>query len=391
MANKRVLFIGLNKSAPPFIEQRIALLSRLGLKLTVLYNGRLSNTDSTSIEYISKKPLSLMSTLPIWLFRFLKLVPWLWSWKKKHGYGLKQWIKELNGIISILQAQDIAVIHAQWFLKVSMLDLLEKAFPTVPLMVSARGSQVSVYPLTITGWPEVLKANFSKAGMIHCVSEDIKKHCLQLGASESKLWVNYNGIRTDFFRPVSPELRPADDTLKLISVGAIIWRKGYIYQLLLLKELNKKGIKANLTIIGDGPDIQGLKYTAQALGLSDQISWLGKQSLSKVLDALHLADIYVSTSIAEGLPNSVAEAAACGLPIIAFECEGLKELLPVDQHPYIVPFSDIAALAQACEALISLEKRAFLSKVISEHIKSHFNAEVHASKMIERYQQLQYA
>ncbi len=391
MSSKRVLFIGLGKVVSPFIEQRIALLSQLGLKVSVLYNKDISNADSKNVVYISKKPLKLFQNIHKWFFRFHVLLPWLWLWKKKHGFGLKQWINELMGIIAILQARDVAVIHAQWFLKASMLEFLDKAFPSTPLIISARGSQVTIYPITKHGWTEVLLANFSKASMIHCVSEDIKKHCVNYGAIENKLYVNYNGIRTDFFKPKLKFNTINKDCLRLITVGSLTWVKGYIYQLQLLNTLMERGMKVNLTFVGDGPDLNALKFVAFKMGLEKHINWLGKLPLSRVLVELQKADIYVSTSIAEGLPNSVAEAAACGLPIIAFECEGLKELLPLEQHQYIVPFADISALASACERLLDPENRVYLSKTLSNHIQSHFNAEDHASRMIERYRQIQHA
>jgi glycosyltransferase involved in cell wall biosynthesis len=388
MHNSQVLFIGLGKTIPPFIEQRIAILTQQNLMVTVLYDGKIANANHGNIIYLSKQPLKLILNFSGWFFRFMYLLPWLWIWKRRHGFGLVQWTRDLNGIIALLQAKNIKVIHAQWFLKISMLEFLKKAFPKTSLIISARGSQVSVYPLTLKGWVKVLENNFESASLIHCVSNDIMKHCLELGCKEEKLWINYNGIRTDLFKSDDAVKEKGVTDIRLISVGALIWRKGYIYQLLLLRSLLRNGINASLTIVGAGPDLNGIMYTAKSMGISERIDLKGKVSLNEVVNALNEADIYISTSIAEGLPNSVAEAAACGLPIVAFECEGLKELLLQEIHPYIVPFGDLDALVTACKQLVKYADREQMSIRLRQHIHDNFNAYHQASLMIERYKSM---
>src|SRR5690606_37617684 len=114
------------------------------------------------------------------------------------------------------------------------------------------------------------------------------------------------------------------------------------YQLLSLKELLRNGLIVKLLLVGEGPDREGLLYTANKLGLSESVVFSGNVAEETVAKLLSQSDIYVSTSIAEGLPNSVVEAAASGLPIVAFACEGIREIVANGENGFVVPFGDIA-------------------------------------------------
>lgn len=111
--------------------------------------------------------------------------------------------------------------------------------------------------------------------------------------------------------------------IKLVSVGTICKRKNQIAQIKALKKLEDKNIQ--LTLVGDGPDLNECKSLAEKYGLSSKIDFVGAQN--NVIPYLRAANVYISTSLDEGLPISAQEAMREGLPLILTDVGGCSELI----------------------------------------------------------------
>jgi len=133
------------------------------------------------------------------------------------------------------------------------------------------------------------------------------------------------------------------NTFKLISVGRLIERKGYKYLFEAIRGL--KGIE--LTLIGDGVLLEDLKMMSEDYGLN--VNFLGEIRHEQVADYLVQADAFVLPSLNEGMSNAILEAMACGLPIIATDVGGSKEL--VTTNGLIVKKESSAELRNAVETL----------------------------------------
>jgi glycosyltransferase involved in cell wall biosynthesis len=222
----------------------------------------------------------------------------------------------------------------------------------MPVVVSCRGSQVSVAPLN----PEraVHKAGlttiFKRAAAVHCVSEAIVADALLYGLDPSKADVIRPAVDPDFFYP--SEQQSADrGRFRLITTGTLIWRKGYEYMLAALRRLHDQEIDAHLTIIGDGPERQRVLYTIHDLGLEQQVVLLGRLAPERVREQLWQADAFVLSSVSEGISNAVLEAMACGLPVVVTNCGGMREAVTDGVEGFVVPVRDAAALATALSRL----------------------------------------
>lgn len=77
-----------------------------------------------------------------------------------------------------------------------------------------------------------------------------------------------------------------------------------------------------IVIVGDGPRASELRRQAAALGLDDVVTWHGWRRKDQLLAQYQAADCFLNPSIYEGMPNTVLEAMACGLPVVASDVPG---------------------------------------------------------------------
>lgn len=282
----------------------------------------------------------------------------------------------------------VNVIHIQWLGWVPDFHWLRKILNS-PLVASARGSQVTVYPFTRPGYAEVIRKALRLTDACHLVSEDLRSAVLKLGADEAKLFVNYNGIDLDVFKPL-PERQNDNvlNSLQLVSVGSLIWRKGYFFQIAVVQQLLRRNVKVKLTIVGDGTDREGLLYSCRALGVEEFVVFKGQLNEIEIANLLAQSDVYVSTSMAEGLPNSVVEAAASALPVVAFECEGIHEIVEHGVSGYVVPAGSIDEMVNFLEILLDHDSRTKVGQSARKRVEQRFNQQISVDKMIIEYQRL---
>lgn len=378
----RVVIVGAGSPIPTFIDRRLRCLQGLGVDLTiVLPYGKPAAFDSVKI--IRQGGWSRMTPIDVVRFSLTlifsaRTVSKLLALKKSLPLSARfKWALRMLPLTRFVKPD---IIHLQW---ISMADDLGwlKHFYKCPIVASARGSQVTVYPLTRSGYKEKIRRALANVDYVHCVSRSIANVCSGFGIPENKIVVNYNGIDIDVFCPCSHE-RPTNDYLRLISVGSLIWRKGYMFQLLILRALVDQGCKVHLTVVGGGDGYEGLLYTASLLKLTDNFTLKGPASQQEVLGMLQQSDVYLSTSAAEGLSNSVLEAASCGLPVVSFDCEGMAEVIDHGRSGFIVPFGDVEAavrqlqLLHAEPALRIMMGQAARAKVMDEFVADYWSREM---------------
>jgi colanic acid/amylovoran biosynthesis glycosyltransferase len=227
-------------------------------------------------------------------------------------------------------------------------------FDRAPTIVSCRGAQINVAPLN----PERadirdgLRKTFAEAAAVHCVSVAIRDEASKYGLDPARSVVIYPAVDQNFFFP-NRRVEEKSDRFRLITTGAFIWRKGYEYLLLAIRNLLDRGIPAYLTIIGDGPERQRLLYTIHDLKLNEAVVLRGRQSPEQVRQQLQESDVFVLSSLSEGVSNAVLEAMACGLPVVTTAVGGMGEAVTDGIEGYLIPPRDAVAIA---DALIRLQQ-----------------------------------
>jgi colanic acid/amylovoran biosynthesis glycosyltransferase len=221
----------------------------------------------------------------------------------------------------------------------------------IPSVVSCRGRQVNVVPYIPenewirTGLPRV----FQQASAVHCVSEDICREAMKYNLDPGKTEIIRPAVDPDVFKPA--ETRKDSDKFRVINVASMTWRKAHEFALLAIRMLVDRGIPVTFDIIGDGPELQHLLFTIQDLNLQQHVRLLGKASPATVVSHLQNSDVFLLSSLSEGISNAVLEAMSCGLPVVSTDCGGMREAITSEVEGFLVPLRDAEAIANCLEKL----------------------------------------
>jgi glycosyltransferase involved in cell wall biosynthesis len=165
--------------------------------------------------------------------------------------------------------------------------------------------------------------------------------------------VIWNGIDTERFTPsrraAGRNALGLSSELLIGTAGRLVPVKDQAGFLRSLAHLRSQGANFTAVIAGDGPLRSELEALAGSLGLASQVRFLGERSdIDAVLAAL---DIFVLSSVSEGMSNTILEAMSCGVPVVATHVGGADELVVEGLTGTLVPASNAEALGNALAEL----------------------------------------
>ncbi|AMK75874.1 glycosyltransferase [Methylomonas denitrificans] len=233
--------------------------------------------------------------------------------------------------------------------------LLGKWFK-VPVTITLRGTEV---PLSkIPSRRQRLLKSLNDAARVFSVSDSLKRHVVNLGASAEKIRVVGNGIDTAKFFPIDRKQarqhwQIPEDAQVLISVGGLVDRKGFHRVIEILPALIEKFPRLLYLIVGgaspEGNIRSRLEQQVETLNLDQHVRFLGAMPAEQLHGPLSAADIFVLATANEGWANVFLEAMACGLPVISTDVGGNREVVADETLGTIVPFGDADALLLALD------------------------------------------
>ncbi len=145
-----------------------------------------------------------------------------------------------------------------------------------------------------------------------------------------------------------PRAAPGGGMVELVSVGRLRTPKDFITLARALARIERGSFQASL--VGDGPDRSTIEAELERLGLIGSVRLLGERA--DVPELLAGADIFVCSSRSEGMPVSILEAMAVGLPVVASAVGGVPEIVADGHTGLLVAPGAVAALADALARLI---------------------------------------
>ncbi len=194
------------------------------------------------------------------------------------------------------------------------------------MATSMRGFDVSIYPLKHPGVYDIL---WDKLDKLHVISDDLYKIGLSLGLSENVPVMKITpAIDADKFganQQLDIASKQRQGVVKILTVARLHWKKGLEYALAVMAELKKNNVKFEYSIVGDGPELERLRFETNEYGLNQQVKFLGKKTPEEIVTLMNNHLIYLQPSIQEGFCNAVLEAQASGLLCIVSDAEGLSE------------------------------------------------------------------
>lgn len=263
--------------------------------------------------------------------------------------------------------------HSFFSVPCGLVSMLLKWEFKLPYIVSLRGSDVPGYSERFVGiykWitPTILRI-WKGSSFVIANSQGLKELALR-SEPRKEIGVIYNGIDVEEFFPDASKRDPEHFTI--ICVSRVTPRKGIRFLIQAFKTLSGRYGQARLIIVGDGNEKASLENLVQVLDIKDKVEFAGAIGHEKVWQYYQRANIFVLPSLNEGMSNVMLEALACGLPVVATDTGGTKELLTDNVNGFIVKTKDANDLAEKIEKLIlnpqvehsmSLESRRLAEKL----------------------------
>ena len=188
------------------------------------------------------------------------------------------------------------------------------------------------------------------------VSEDLKNYLISKKIKKEIITVIHNGINVELIKPVKSinelksafDIKPEDQVIG--AAGRLVPVKGYKYFLESARKILEVYNKVVFVIVGDGPLMHELDNQIKKLGITNKVKLLGFRE--DIIDIMNIFDIFVITSLHEGIPMVLLEAMSLAKPIIATKVGGIPEIISDNQNGLLISPEDPETLATVCLGLI---------------------------------------
>jgi len=228
------------------------------------------------------------------------------------------------------------------------------------------------------------------------VSEMTKKQIANFPFLKNKLVTIYNGIsssnildRDTARNELLPNIKFLPDTLWIGTVSELHSNKGLDFAIETFSILKTQiGLPPFIfVVIGEGEERIMLEKHIKEDGLKNTVFLVGnKKDAARLLKAF---DIFTLTSRTEALPYAILEAGSAGLPVIASNVGGIKEIIPSENLGILIESGNIIQIAESIKKLLQdSAKRNMLAKNLQEHILCNFSIQKMVEETTKLYQTL---
>jgi colanic acid/amylovoran biosynthesis glycosyltransferase len=330
------------------------------LKLEMLHIYRqvcaLRNVDT----FVMTKAVQNPERFP---FRDIEVIPQPYMNFLRHG-----WLKfvkrrppivyrgEYQLLSSLLERRGADLMHIYFgHTGVHLLPFIEQW--NKPCVVSFHGADVALKQ-DIPNYPAKLRRLFEAVPLVLARSQSLAKRLIQFGCPREKLRINRTGVPLDEF-PLVERQAPPNGRWRIMQACRLIPKKGVATSLRAFAVFKKDFPNAEFFIAGKGPLQPELEMLAAGLGVSKDVHFVGFLSQSKLLGLYLSSHFFVHPSETppdenqEGIPNSILEAMATGLPILGTRHGGIPEAVEHGSNGFLVLEEDHVGLAQAMKEIAS--------------------------------------
>ncbi len=383
--NTHNTIIGLVLSTTPkysetFFRNKISGLQNNGFKV-ILYVDYPSENDSdfpcdivvapnfgaSKVQAFFNSLLCLLKCLllfPKTSIRFLRL-------ERTAGFALKQRLKRLI-LNQFLFEKNVHWLHFGFGNLAITREHVAEA-KRAKMAVSFRGSDFYLSPLKHKDCYQLL---FQKEVKYHVLSNEMKEDLMKFNIASKNIEVITPAINTSFFKSLD-KITSEVNSLKILTVARLHWKKGLIYTLEAMKILRDRNIDFQYTIIGSGEEYERIKFAVHQLNLNDHVILLGELTQQDIKGYLEASDVYIQYSIQEGFCNAALEAQAMGLLCVVSNAEGLSENVINNKTGWVIQKRQPKLLAEKIIEIISLsekDKNDIRNSTV-ERVKTQFNLE----------------
>ena len=313
-------------------------------------------------------------------FRQLRNMPWQIS------------NAELRALLGVLSAIDARILHIYFGqIAVHLLPLI-RAWKN-PSIVSFHGADVTV-DMNRPTYREATRQMLAAVKLVLVRSESLRRALADLGCDPEKIELQRTGIPLEEF-PFHERTFPSNGEWRFVQAGRLIEKKGLPVAFRAFAFFVRQYPNATLTIAGEGPLLDDLRKLARELSIEEHVSFTGFLSQEQLRDIYYRSHIFLHPSQTgrdrnqEGIPNSMLEAMASGLPVFATQHGGIPEAIENDVSGVLVPERDHQKLAQAL--LNAAQAPNFLSRIAgsgAEVVRKEFDLQSQAQRLEDIYLRL---
>jgi len=224
-----------------------------------------------------------------------------------------------------------------------------------PCVVSFHGADVALKE-DIANYPAKLCQLFEAVPLVLARSQSLADRLVQMGCPPEKLRINRTGVPLDEFSFVDRQA-PPDGHWRVMQACRLIPKKGVATSLRAFAIFKKDHPQAKFYIAGKGPLQPELEMLAAGLGIFKDVHFIGFLSQPKLMELYASSHLFLHPSEMppdenqEGVPNSILEAMATGLPVAATQHGGIPEAVEHGRTGWLVPEEDHIALANAMQEI----------------------------------------
>jgi colanic acid/amylovoran biosynthesis glycosyltransferase len=359
------------------IYRQITALQRVS---AVVIAQKRENAGRFPFDKINVVPKPALHFLRRFWFRQLRDKPWQIS------------ARELRALTNVLEKRNAQLLHIYFGqIAVHLLPLI-RAWQK-PSIVSFHGADVMV-DMHKPAYREATRQMLEAVKLVLVRSESLRRAVVDLSCDEKKIEVQHTGIPLNEF-PFRERAAPQNGEWRFVQAGRLIEKKGLLVTLRAFASFQKRYPNANLTIAGEGPLLGQLQGLARDLKIDNHVSFTGFISQKRLRDLYYASHIFLHPSETgpdgnqEGIPNSMLEAMATGLPVFATQHGGIPEAIENGVSGVLVPERDHEELARAL--LDAVQDRDFLLPLASngaEVVRKKFDLNEQARRLEDVYLKL---
>lgn len=352
-----------------FEKDQADALASIGHKITIL------SVDVRFRSYwrpfgIQHHTEGLLSIYNIFLipYIFLFFVP------KRLKDGFYTWQLERIYKRAVIKQGKPDIIYTHYLYNTHKVIPIHKKY-NIPTIAIEHCSQMGYHPIPKTAI-QLAQQTYPYVDQLLTVSSSLKDNIYNELGFDSIVVPNIVGKEFFYLSPTQ-----TNDTIKIVSIGRIVQGKRFD---LLIQAVNQINIPYELNIIGNGPELHNLQLLIDKLQAQDKIHLLGNRTKEEIASILHNSNIFVLPSQSETFGVAYIEALACGLPIIATDCGGPRDIV-TNKNGLLIPVNDINALLEAITSLIN-NLHIYNRREIAEDCKKRFSSQVIANQLIKIFE-----
>jgi colanic acid/amylovoran biosynthesis glycosyltransferase len=356
------------------IYRQITALKRC---VPVVIAQKREQAERYPFEHIQIVPKPATHFLRRFWFRQLRDMPWQIS------------DSELRALLGVLNKIDARLLHIYFGqIAVHLLPLI-RAWKN-PSIVSFHGADVTV-DMNKPAYREATRQMLEAVKLVLVRSESLRRAVTDLGCDQEKIEIQRTGIPLEEF-PFRERSLPKNGEWRLVQAGRLIEKKGLSVTLRTFAAFLGKYPNATLTIAGEGPMLGELQQLARELNVDARVSFTGFISQEQLRDIYYRSHIFLHPSQTgrdgnqEGIPNSMLEAMASGLPVFATQHGGIPEAIENGVSGVLVSERDHEELARAL--LNAAQDPVFLSRIArsgAEVVRKNFDLRAQARRLEDIY------